>query len=162
MTTRTFAEIKKTIGTVMTSGAAWQSKVQQVAIEALQHSIAHREVSLLCMIYDRFPAGAKASAFQAWLESQGLIAVNKANKVSVKFIKEALDTKAQDAFEEMAKVNWYECKAPKKDPVYSTDALVKKLKAVVAFAKDGEEAGVAWGSNLLNLIHAIEQQIPQE
>lgn len=156
MAVRTFAEIKKSINQVMTSGASWQTKVQAVAVEALQHSITHREVSLLCMIYDRFPQGAKASAFQAWLESQGLLAVNKNNKVSVKFIKEVLDTKAQDAFEAMVALNWFDCKAPKKDPVYSTEALVKKMKALVAFAKDGEEAGVAWGSTLLNAIHALE------
>lgn len=161
MTVRNYAEIKKSIVAVMKSGSAWQSKVQSLALEALEHSIQHREASLLCMIYDQFPTGAKASAFQAWLESQGLIAVNKNNKVTVKLIKEVLDTAAADAFEAMAGVNWYEFKAPKKDPVYSTEALIKKMKALVEYAKEGEANGVAWGSKLHKAIELLESAIAE-
>ncbi len=159
---RTFDEVKKSIKTIMSKGSKWQDDVQTIAVEALAHSVHHREPSLLCMLVDQLPKGAKASAMKAWLESEELVTVNTSNKQSVKWNKAVLDARGADAVEAMSAVIWYSCKPKPADPVYSTEALMKKLQAVVSYAKHGEEAGVAWGSDLIGLIGLIEAKIPAD
>lgn len=145
-------EIKKLIESVRRRAVLLDKDIQQIAIQAIGHSIVHRNIDIGMNLFNALSRSTRRQSLVTYLEKHGHFAWSKTEKKFLFF-----DAKKEFNQKVLETMLWYEAEAEK--PIVSSvdvdEAVSKLIKKLESAIKDGKQVANA---ELLDAIKSATAQ----